>query len=64
MRIFRTADPTRRTPTWLQARTKENFVWQLKVSAIGMLLLLAYDWWTTRRYDQEIERKLAELNDN
>lgn len=31
---FKTADPSRRVPTYLQAHTKENLVWQLKLTAL------------------------------
>lgn len=32
--MFKSADPTRRVPTYLQANTKENLVWQLKLSLV------------------------------
>ena len=34
MRIFKPADASRRVPTYLQAHTKENFIWQLKMSVL------------------------------
>ena len=32
--MFKTADPTRRVPTFLQAYTKENFVFQLTAATL------------------------------
>lgn len=34
MQIFKPADPSRRVPTYLQAHTKENFIWQLKMTVL------------------------------
>lgn len=41
-KMFRAADPTRRTPTYLQAYTRENAIWQLKLT--GIILLGLYLW--------------------
>lgn len=32
--MFKHADPTRRTPTYLQNGTQENVIWQLKLLAV------------------------------
>ena len=49
---FRTADPSRRIPTYLQANTKENIVWQLKLTGLLFVYILGrgvYDEWQWRR---------------
>lgn len=44
MKIFmKTADPSRKTPVYLQAYTKENFIWQLKVAAVMYFAFHVYE---------------------
>lgn len=52
---LKTADPTRRTPVYLQAYTKENFFWQLKLTAVLMAGLMVYDWYEERKFKQELK---------
>ncbi len=42
------ADPSRRTPTYLQARTQENLVWQLKLTVLFISAMCLKDWWDDR----------------
>lgn len=53
---MRRADPSRRTPTYLQAYTQENLVWQLKLTPVVILGVMAYGWWQDNEF--EIKRKL------
>lgn len=39
MQIFKPADPTRRIPTYLQAYTKENYIWQLKMAVLVIVAM-------------------------
>lgn len=50
--MFRTADPTRRIPTYLQTNTKENIIWQLKLTA---LILLGFTVWDKLEMDGHVE---------
>ena len=47
--MFKPADPTRRTPVWLQNGTRENIVWQLKVTGLVLLYFWAKDKLDERR---------------
>ncbi len=47
--MFKSADPSRRTPTWLQSRTKENIIWQLKMTVLVVSAMEAYDWYEERK---------------
>lgn len=47
--MFKHADPTRRLPVYLQANTAENFVWQLKLTAVLLTGYLAYEIVQDRR---------------
>lgn len=55
--MFKTADPTRRTPTWLQAGTKENIIWQLKMTVLVVAAIEAKS-----RYDDYKLKKNAQSN--
>jgi hypothetical protein len=49
---FKTADPSRRIPVWLQNGTKENLVWQLKLTALyvaGTYAKGKYDDWQWKK---------------
>ena len=59
--MFKHADPTRRTPVYLQAYTKENIVWQLKLTAV--FILGTYVWGRIQEY-REINRFPAPKTDN
>lgn len=52
---FKTADPTRRIPTYLQAHTKENLIWQLKLTAVLMVAMEAYNWYDERKFQQKMK---------
>lgn len=58
--MFKHADPSRRTPTYLQANTKENVVWQLKLLPVLLLGIFARDWWEDRHYRRA--RKIARIH--
>jgi hypothetical protein len=50
MQIFKPADATRRVPTYLQAHTKENFIWQLKLSAVLIAGMIVRDRLEERKW--------------
>lgn len=43
MAIFKPADPSRRMPVWLQAYTKENFIWQIKLAVVYLVGIYAHE---------------------
>ena len=51
--MFKPADPTRRIPVYLQAYTKENVIWQLKLTAVFLAGMYVWDYaqmrWETKR---------------
>lgn len=47
--MFKSADPTRRVPVYLQAYTKENVVWQLKLTAVFLAGMYALEYVRERR---------------
>ena len=49
---WKTADPSRRIPVYLQAHTKENFIWQLKMTVVVTAGLMAYTY-----IEDEIEER-------
>lgn len=54
---FKTADPSRRIPVWLQNGTKENLVWQLKLTALyvaGTYAYGKYDDWKWRQKNKPL----------
>lgn len=53
---MRRADPSRRTPTYLQAYTQENLVWQLKLLPVVLAGLAAHSWWED--HGDDVKRKL------
>lgn len=54
--MFKHADPTRRIPVYLQARTVENLVWQLKLTAVLIAGYVAYE---TVQEHREKKKRLA-----
>lgn len=54
---FKHADPTRRTPTYLQAHTVENFKWQLKLTALFFVYIGLKEWYDERQYQKKYGRK-------
>lgn len=52
---FKVADPTRRMPVYLQAHTKENLVWQLKLTAVIVGALFVKGVLDERRAKKEQE---------
>lgn len=53
--MFKPADPTRRMPSWLQNHTKENFIWQLAMTAVvlgGFAVKDKYDEW---KFEQKLK---------
>lgn len=40
--MFRSADPSRKTPAWLQPHTKENILWQF---ATTVLMVVTMEVW-------------------
>jgi hypothetical protein len=50
--MFKPADHTRRTPAWLQSRTKENVIWQLAMAALLLAGMYAKDY-----YDEHKEKQ-------
>lgn len=50
---FKEADPTRRTPVYLQNHTKENFVWQLKLTGVMLVGLWVYEYADTKLEDRQ-----------
>jgi hypothetical protein len=52
---FRHADPTRRIPTYLQAHTVENLVWQLKLTAVLIAGYVVYETVKDRRNQKKLE---------
>ena len=50
---FKEADPTRRTPVYLQNHTKENFVWQLKLTGVLLIGMWGYDYAKTKWEDRQ-----------
>jgi hypothetical protein len=60
MKLFKDADPTRRTPVYLQSHTKENMIWQFKLLGVFLVVMTAWD-----RYNEYKDRKALEnLNKN
>jgi len=54
MRIaFKHADPSRRTPTYLQANTQENVIWQLKLLGLLFVWIGVQGWWENRQYKKK-----------
>lgn len=47
--MFRTADTTRRTPVYLQAHTKENLIWQLKMTVLMFVGIGLKDWYDKKK---------------
>lgn len=47
--MFKHADPTRRMPTYLQAHTVENLVWQLKLTGVLLVGIIVYETIQERR---------------
>lgn len=60
--MFRPADPSRRIPVYLQAYTKENFIWQLKLT--GLLFAGTYAWACIEAKREEKKRKNLRLVQN
>ena len=56
---FRHADPSRRTPTYLQAYTVENLVWQLKLLVGFAAVYLPYTYIKDKR---EMRVRIRELH--
>ena len=56
---FKEADPTRRTPVYLQNHTKENFVWQLQ---LGVVMLVGL--WVSAYSETKWEDRQRRLNKN
>ncbi len=52
---FKSADPSRRTPTWLQNGTKENIIWQLKMTVLVVSVMEAYEWYQERKRMNELK---------
>ena len=55
---FRTADPARRLPVYLQNGTKENLIWQLKLTALWFLG--TYIW--SKYQENELQRLVAKVD--
>lgn len=52
---FRPADPARRIPVYLQNKTKENFIWQLKLTGVMFIAL----WFWSKYEERELQRLVA-----
>lgn len=59
---MRRADPSRRLPTYLQPRTLENLVWQLKLLPVVFAGVLVYDYVMEKR-DERQARKLTDTSE-
>lgn len=55
MRIFKPADTSRRLPTYLQAHTKENFIWQLKMAVLFIVAREVKEKIEERRWRQKYD---------
>ena len=53
---FKNADPTRRMPVWLQNGTKENVVWQLKLTGLMIAGFWIYDLYEQHKYRKEFKK--------
>lgn len=56
---FKTADPTRRIPTYLQAHTKENMVWQLKLTALFFVYIGLAEVWDRYQWKKKYGTKMT-----
>lgn len=54
--MFKTADPTRKTPVWLQAYTKENAIWQTKMLVLVLAAMYAKDVYDERKLRKELKK--------
>lgn len=50
--MFKTADPSRRAPSWLQNGTKENIIWQLTMVLFFIAGSSVKDWYEYRQLKQ------------
>lgn len=55
--MFRTADPSRRTPVWLQSHTKENIIWQFAMSVVLFVGMEARDRYIEKKAQKAIDQK-------
>lgn len=55
MKIFRPANPDSRMPSWLQAHTKENLIWQIAMAALFVGGMNAYEYYKHRKFLKELE---------
>lgn len=60
MQYFKPADPTRRTPTWLQRNTKENMIWQLAMLPVVLTAMWLWNKWADRRFEKELKAQQTE----
>lgn len=55
---WKPVNPDRRLPGYLQAHTKENLVWQLKLTAVFLVVMIAVDKIQEKR---RLKRLLANM---
>lgn len=55
MKIFRPVNPDSRMPSWLQAHTKENFIWQTAMAVLLIGGMNAYNEYKNRKFLKEWE---------
>lgn len=51
------------TPTYLHPYTKENLVWQLKLTAVVLVGIAAYEGWETYQESKRLKRFKSTNND-
>lgn len=56
--MFKPADPTKRRPSWLQSRTKENFIWQIAGALLILVGFAAKDWYEDRQFKKNVNNPI------